>query len=238
MNFFHRLYYYYFRGVLAALFIVSYPVFYILLRRPGLHRAAHRLRGILCKPLFVLTGIRSQVIWKSRPDFSRTYIIVSNHTSELDIFHLLKELPLYYGFLGKAELTDNMALRMFFGATDIEVDRQSGERSALAYRKSVEALRSGKSLVIFAEGGIYGDPRKLNEFKDGAFQMAIRNKIPILPMSMPDNWKVLPDEKKIAKPGKIRLILHEAVETAHLKPDEMESLKNSVFNTIAKDLEQ
>jgi 1-acyl-sn-glycerol-3-phosphate acyltransferase len=143
---------------------------------------------------------------------------------------------MYFGFLAKKELTDNPAMRIFFGTTDIEVDRESGERSALSYRKSVQALQSGKSIVIFAEGGIFGDPRRLNEFKDGAFQMAIRLKVPILPMTMPDNWKVLPDGKKLAKPGKIRLILHEAVDIAGLTLADMQSLKDQVYKTIENDL--
>ena len=105
-------------------------------------------------------------------------------------------------------------------------------RSAASYKRSLKALQEGRSLVIFPEGGIFGNPLKLDEFKDGAFQLAVRQNIPILPIVMPDNRHIFPDGKGLAKAGKIRLILHQPVEAG----DDAEKLKREVYRILQEDL--
>jgi 1-acyl-sn-glycerol-3-phosphate acyltransferase len=66
----------------------------------------------------------------------------------------------------------------------------------------------------------------------------VRLKIPILPVGLPDNPKVLPDNSPYAKPGKVRLIIHKPIETAHLTDADVPQLSKQVFDTIEEDLKK
>ena len=237
MPFFQRLYFYYFKAVSGVIYLLLYPAFYIYLKKPENYHKANALRGTGARVAMLLCRIRPRNIIKARLDTKRTYIVCANHRSELDIIHLIAKLPLFIGFMAKSELTESRLMRIFFDTIDIPVDRSRGEQSAAAYRRAVRALQSGQSVVIFAEGGIIPGPENVKPFKDGAFQMAIRHGYPILPITLPDNDKVLPDGGNIGKPGKIRLILHEVVETTGLKAEDVEDLKNKVYQTIAGEFE-
>ena len=138
--------------------------------------------------------------------------------------------------MAKAELSDIPLFGLFFKTIDIEVDRQSGEGGASAYRKAVRALEAGYNLVIFPEGGIHPDPYHVKPFKNGAFQLAIRQKTDIQPVSLPDNFKILPDGGKIAKTGKIRIILHEPLIASDVSVTELGILKDKLFGIIQNDL--
>ena len=138
--------------------------------------------------------------------------------------------------MAKSELSDIPLFGLFFKTIDIEVDRQSGEGGARSYRKAVKALNNNYNVVIFPEGGIHPDPLQIKPFKDGAFQLAIRQKTDIIPVGLPDNYKILPDGSKIAKPGKIRIILHEPLRTKDVTTSEIEGLKQSLFDILQKDL--
>jgi len=45
------------------------------------------------------------------------------------------------------------------------------------------------SICIFPEGGVPDESIVLDEFKDGAFRLAIEHQIPIVPMTFADNKK-------------------------------------------------
>jgi 1-acyl-sn-glycerol-3-phosphate acyltransferase len=188
--------------------------------------------------ILFLWGIRVEVHNRKAIQWNQTYIFVSNHASYLDILCLLKVIPNFTGFLAKAELSDIPLFGIFFKTIDIEVHRGKGEMSAASYRKAVKALQSHKSLVIFPEGGIFPDPTKVKPFKEGAFQMAIRNKIPVVPISLPDNYKILPDqdERKAAKPGKIRVILYEPLDTGNMTEADLPQICTKVHDLIQGDI--
>jgi len=230
------LYFYYFNTMLAFLFIMFYPLFALFLSSPKHVRTGHKIRRFGCKLILFIAGAPYKTISEEKIDTNKTYIVCCNHASETDILLALAGTPLYFGFLGKVELTNNKLMAIFFKVIDIEVDRGNNMQSVQVYKKSVQALESGKSLFIFPEGGIFENAPTLNPFKDGAFSLAIRHKIPIIPACMPDNWKNFPNGKKFAKPGKIRLILHKPIEVAHLNKEDIPALQQQVFDIIEKDL--
>ncbi len=183
-------------------------------------------------------GISYRVINRQYLKLNKPVIICSNHSSYLDILTMLAIFPKKTCFMAKAELSDIPLFGLFFKTIDIEVDRQSGEGGAKAYRKAVRALEAGYHLVIFPEGGIHPDPYKVKPFKNGAFQLAIRQKTGILPVALPDNFKILPDGGKIAKTGKIRIILHEPLSVSDVSVKEMDILKEHLSEILQNDLSQ
>jgi 1-acyl-sn-glycerol-3-phosphate acyltransferase len=232
-----RVWYYYFCASFALLFVPFYPVQWVLLQRKEWYAAAHSYRSFWARLVLFIWGVRYEVI---NPQFARQprpVIICSNHSSYIDILVFLAVFRQNTCFMAKAELSDIPFFGIYFRTIDIEVDRGNGEQGAMAYRKAVKALQGGQNLVIYPEGGILPDPLLVKPFKDGAFQLAIRQKTPILPVGLPDNYKIIPDAPQAAKPGKIRIILHELLQTADLKPADMERLKEKLTDILQKDIE-
>ena len=97
----------------------------------------------------------------------------------------------------------------------------------------------GMTPIIFPEGKI-GDeyPPILHEFKNGPFRLAIEHQIPIIPVTIMDNWKICWDDGKNygCKPGISRMYIHTPIPTIGLKADDDEQLKKMVYDKISSKL--
>lgn len=134
-----------------------------------------------------------------------------------------------------------MGFKHFFRSVDIPVNRDSKISSFKAFKKAAENLKEGRSLIIFPEGKIPDDyPPRLNEFKNGPFRLAIELKIPIIPVTCIDNWKLIWDTglETGGHPGIAHVFVHKAIETAHLSIDDADALKDEVFNVIDQKFKQ
>ena len=126
-------------------------------------------------------------------DATQVYVIVSNHQSLADI-PLLSHLRLDTKWLAKVELFRvplvGWMMRM---AGDVPVDRAQPRQGARAMLRCAKYLRQGCSVVFFPEGGRSPDG-EVQAFNEGAFQLAIREQIPILPLVVEGTGKALPTQ--------------------------------------------
>lgn len=120
-----------------------------------------------------------------------TYMVVSNHQSQLDIL-VAFSLFFHFKWVSKAEVFTlpligwNMALNEY-----IQIKR--GERQSVEnmMRKCEAAIARGNSVYFFPEGTRSRDGR-LKPFKPGAFILAKKMKIPILPIAINGSKNALP----------------------------------------------
>jgi 1-acyl-sn-glycerol-3-phosphate acyltransferase len=221
-------YFYTFRTFLTLVF---YPAFRYYLSNEKFYNKAHEARKLHAKIVFFFTGIKYEVVGQENVNPSRNYIICANHSSTLDTF-LIFQVPGITSFMGTIDLMKVPVVRRFFRTLDIPVDRSNASASAQSFRKALKWIETGRNLTIFPEGGIVGSPYELSPFKDGAFQVAIRKEIPILPIAIVGAHERLPDDFFGATPGKVKLILHKPVETSGCKIDDLELVKGKVFNIL------
>lgn len=122
----------------------------------------------------------------------------------------------------------------------ITVDRSNARSKYSVLEKSKTAVRKKKSVLIFPEGGIVTEnPPQMTPFKEGAFRLAIEEQVPIVPVTMPYNWIVLPDEK--VPPynyHELKAIFHEPIETAGMTLEDLPKLKQRVFDVLESELKQ
>jgi 1-acyl-sn-glycerol-3-phosphate acyltransferase len=157
-------------------------------------------------------------------DWSKTYIICPNHTSNLDIAAMCIMVKSDYSFIGKEALKDGLVTGLFFQTVDIPVNRESKMSSYRAFKMAGERLQNGTSVIIFPEGKIGGEyPPMLHEFKNGPFKLAIDLKIPIIPVSSSNTWKMLWDDgtKYGTRPGICNL-------------NDADALRDEVYDIISK----
>lgn len=228
----HRAYYI---ACVFVLFLFFYPVLYFLGRSPK-RNYSHivRIRRILAVWSSFITGICFKITYEQEIDWNKRYIIVANHTSNLDIAAIMILCPGNFSFIGKDELLENPVTGFFFKTVDIAVKRSSKISSFRAFKRAEEYLLSGKSVAIFPEGGISDEyPPRLQEFKNGGFKLAVDLKIPILPVVIEDAWKIHWDDgKKLgSKPGSVHIRVLTPADPGQLG-ETVEELRNLVHGKM------
>jgi 1-acyl-sn-glycerol-3-phosphate acyltransferase len=223
----------------ALTYFILWPLLYYYYRsgKPSRYKNMNRLRRTWGFFSAAFAGFFFRYKYEQPIDWSKTYIVCPNHTSNLDIAAMCILVKGDVCFMGKEELKNGLVTRLFFRSVDIPVNRESKMSSYRAFKQAGERLKNGTSLVIFPEGGISDDyPPILHEFKNGPFRLAIDNKIPIIPVSSPDTWEKLWDDgtKYGTRPGVCHIYVHKPIETAALKPEDSDKLKDDVFEVLSK----
>jgi 1-acyl-sn-glycerol-3-phosphate acyltransferase len=167
---------------------------------------------------------------------NQVYVIVSNHQSLADI-PLLSHLRLDTKWLAKAELFRmplvGWMLRM---AGDVPVDRTVPRQGARAMLRCAKYLRQHCSVVFFPEGGRSPDG-EVQAFNEGAFQLAIREQVPILPLVVEGTGKALPSKTWLwGKTRDIQLRVLEAIPVEGWGVKESAALRDAVRQKIVDEL--
>ena len=221
-------------------YIILFPFFYFFSRKPSRYKYMNGLRRVWGIISSFCVGILYSFDVEQPIDWSRTYIICPNHTSNLDITAMSIFVKTNNCcFMGKQELADFFVTSLFFRTVDVPVDRQSKIASFRAFKKVMERLESGVTTIIFPEATIPDHyPPELKEFKNGPFRMAIELKIPIIPVTSLNTWEILWDDglKYGSKPGVCNIFVHKPIETAHLTIDDADALRDEVHTIISKKL--
>jgi len=223
----------------AFTYFLLWPIFYYLSRKPSRYRSMNALRRAWGFLSSALVGFFYKYEYEQPIDWSKTYIVCPNHTSNLDIAAMCILVNNNCSFMGKEELKDGLVTRLFFKSVDIPVNRDSKMSSYRAFKEAGERLKNGTSLIIFPEGKIDDEyPPRLHEFKNGPFRLAIDLKIPIIPVSSANTWKMLWDDgtKYGTRPGICKFYVHKPIDTYNLTTDDADALKDEVYTIIQQRL--
>ncbi len=229
------------------LFISSLPAFIIILaiilflrlyvfKKPKTNTlSAHRFITEFAEYVLLLYGIRISFINKELLPKDKNFVIVSNHEHNLDSFiikvlfkdyplsFICKDTPFKYPVLS--------AILKYLGV--VPMDRTSDRSSLKGILAGIEKLKEGQPVAIYPEGH-RSKKREMNEFKAGAFKLAMKPKASILVLRIKDTYKF--------KEKKFLAIKRCSVEVlALLQPEFYENmdsieLSNYTQNLIKKDL--
>lgn len=159
-------------------------------------------------------------------------VYMSNHQSHFDVVALLLTLPGHYAILAKRELFFIPIFGWALYLTGmIPVDRSRRDKAIASIDRAAEKVRSGRRLLLFAEGTRSPDGRLL-PFKKGGFHLAIRAGAPIIPVSITGSREVLPKGSLRIRPGSIRVVLGAPIPTAGRKTEELAELMEEVRRAI------
>ncbi len=114
---------------------------------------------------------------------TRAYVVVANHASMADPF-LLCWLDWDMQWVAKEELFRPPVVGWLMKLSgDIPLRRGSGDSVRAMIEECRKTLRGGLSVMIFPEGTRSKDGN-VQPFKDGAFQLALEEQVPILPVAI------------------------------------------------------
>jgi len=129
-------------------------------------------------------------------DIDRTgYVVVANHESQADPF-LLSWLPFDMRWVAKEELFKQplTGWAMKWGG-DIPLRRGKGDSVREMLQECERALAAGISVMMFPEGTRSQDGNLL-PFKDGAFDLAVRAGVPVLPVAIAGTRQMRPKHSR------------------------------------------
>jgi 1-acyl-sn-glycerol-3-phosphate acyltransferase len=164
----------------------------------------------------------------------KNYVFVANHQGMFDIFILYGYIVKNFKWMIKKQLRKVPMLGLACEKTDhIFVDRTTPQKDIL--RKSLNVLKSGKSMAIFAEGTRTNNG-KLGTFKKGAFAVANLAQKPIVPIAIQGAYDILPKGCWCAHWSPVTVTFHKPIECIGRDSENVEYLLTESRAAIAKTL--
>ena len=149
------------------------------------------------------------------------------------LFEALSPLFPRLSVLYKAELRKlPILVRAFDLAGFVPLERNNREQSLPAIERAAEALRSGRSFMIFPEG-TRSRTGALLPFKKGGFIMAIKAQAPVVPTAIVGARDAMRKGSFVIQPVTVKVKFSPPVETAGMSLDDRDRLSDAVRERIA-----
>ena len=199
--------------------LVLFPLIFITIYKEKTYPLFFKIARLWAKVVLVGMGFRYTIKGQEFFEEGKSYMLVANHTSMTDIMLMLIAVQNHpFVFVGKKELERIPIFGFIYKRVCIMVDRNSSKSR-------------------YPEGGVPEEHIILDEFKDGAFRIAIEHELAILPMTFYDNKKRFSYTFFSGSPGKMRAKIHPPVYTKGLTLENKNTVKHQVRELILTDLE-
>lgn len=164
--------------------------FGLLLRKAKTNQEKIDLRMLYATKILSKLNISVKVINKEKLPQDGKYVLISNHRSIIDpliVEMALKDTNVNGFWIAKKELYNSF----FFGtftrnAGSILLDRESSNMSSF-FKNVKEVVKDGHSILVFPEGTRNKENTPLSTFKEGSRIIALKNRLPILPVYIKSN---------------------------------------------------
>jgi 1-acyl-sn-glycerol-3-phosphate acyltransferase len=184
----------------------------------------------------VPAGVRIEVEGSEHVDRKTSYVVTSNHLSNIDVMVCFLAIPVPIRYLAKKELFSVPILAQAMRAIGIvEVDRHHTQSSGIldsVNRQSQTVIERGHSLIIYPEGTRSRDG-ELNPFKKGAFTMAIQTGMPVLPVTIHGSHRIWTPLTPWIRSGTVRVVIDRSIPTSGMDRSDAEALRDEVYRQSA-----
>lgn len=196
-----------------------------------------KMARIWAKFILFGMGFYYKIVKTQALEPDKNYVIIANHTSMLDIMLMLAAVKKPFVFVGKKELSKIPLFGFFYKRTCILVDRDSSRSRGEVFKRAQKRIQQGLSICIFPEGKVPDDESiVLDEFKSGAFRLAIDHQLTLVPIVFPDNKKRYSYTVFSGKPGRLRVSILPYIETKNKTKLDANEIRECSWNLIHKEL--
>lgn len=185
--------------------------------------------------LYMMPFLVVRVKGRSHFERRRTYVVVANHVSLGDILVLFC-LHRHFKWVSK-EAIFNVPFIGWMMRMNKYVALRRGHPNSIARMMHAceDHLRAGSSVMLFPEGTRSRDGR-MRRFKHGAFTLAVRNRLPVLPVVVDGTQNALPKHGFLLREtGEMRVHVLPAIEPEALG-DDAEDLAHRVRQRMIEEL--
>jgi 1-acyl-sn-glycerol-3-phosphate acyltransferase len=192
----------------------------------------------LCRRIAFFSGARVKLEKAADFDPQRTCFFMVNHVNLFDPFILYCAIPqLVRGW----ELESHFRIPIYgwlmkrVGNVPVPVTRTPRDLKRL-WRLTQAAIQSGVSLIIFPEARRTRDGH-IGEFEQGGFRLAQQLGVPIVPVSLVGSFRHFRTGNWMLRPTTIIVQIHETIETAGMKKEDLPALQKLVREKISGPVE-
>ena len=209
--------------------IISIPVSLMGRQKEGvLHNFArfwsHLIMSTIQSPLTV-KGLE-------HVDTSKPHVYAVNHASAMDIPILYVGFPFQFRIVFKKELLSYPIVGWHLKRSgQVCIDQQRPTNSIGSIRSALKSLKAGMPLVIFPEGGRTPDG-DTKPFLPGAFFLAIKAQVDIVPVALIGSYELLPMDTYHIKCRPLEIRIGKPISTAGLTMSEMDRLSYNVQRAV------
>ncbi len=183
-------------GALALISVTLIPGLGIKTRREIAHYAA--------QTFFRVAGIRVRVIGEAQLP-PGPCVVVANHASYIDGVVLKAFLPARFSFVIKKEMTKVPLAGLLLKRIGSEfVDRANRHAGGMDARRLIKAADAGQALAFFPEG-TFDERPGVGKFHTGAFAIAARVGLPVVPLALRGTRYILPSGRFLPRFGRIEI---------------------------------
>ncbi|KAL4333359.1 hypothetical protein GQ457_07G044330 [Hibiscus cannabinus] len=216
---------------LIGFMIVAHP--FVLLfdryRRKAQHFIAKLWASATVAPFFKIEyeGL------ENLPSHDAPAVYVSNHQSFLDIYTLLT-LGRSYKFISKTGVFLFPIIGWAMSMMGIIPLKRMDSRSQLeCLKRCMDLVRNGASVFFFPEG-TRGKDGNLGDFKKGAFSVAAKTGVPVIPITLIGTGRIMPaGMERVLNPGSVKVIIHKPIEESD--PEILrEVARNTILDTLKR----
>jgi 1-acyl-sn-glycerol-3-phosphate acyltransferase len=205
-------------------------IFLVFSKKKSPHIAHRIISRSWARVLTWLFFIPAKIKNREFIDPEKTYVIVANHRSQLDIPVYALACKNTFRFLAKAELTKiplmGFIIRNLYMSVN-RADRSDRNRSIEIMKRSLD---EGISVFLCPEGT---RNRKMEppllEFRDGAFRLAILTKTPVAVLTLLNTGEKLSPNRPVEfAPGNIYGVWDQPIDTSEMTLEDVPALKEKV----------
>jgi 1-acyl-sn-glycerol-3-phosphate acyltransferase len=205
----------------------------------GLFDTQKKIIGILPrvwgKWFLFISGVNYTVSGAENLKYNHQYIFLGNHESHLDIPLAVASLPFNLSFFAKKEL---FSIPVFGWAMKsagmIRVDRKNKTKAKRSVNHALQHLQDTTASAVLFPEGTRSTNGKLLPFKKGGFILAIRSKLPIVPITIIQSGNALPKGSLFIRKQHIQFIIDKPIYTENYCEDDRNVLLNQCREVIQK----
>ncbi|OXB71369.1 UNVERIFIED_CONTAM: hypothetical protein H355_011746 [Colinus virginianus] len=190
-------------------------------------------------PVKYALGIKIVVKGKENLRTKKPCILVLNHQNSLDIMVMMQILPNRCAPIGKKEILYMGPFGLACWLSGIVfLDRKKKEESIATLTEIAHTMRRDNFHVLIFPEGTRNQSGSMLPFKRGAFQLAVRAQVPIVPVVISSYNSFYSQKEKRFTSGTSTIQILPAVETVGLSSDDVpkltEQVRDSMMSTYQK----
>jgi 1-acyl-sn-glycerol-3-phosphate acyltransferase len=165
-------------------------------------------------------------------------ILAANHSGLHDILSLSAYLPIQFRWIAKKSLFRVPFMGWHMRRSGyIAIDRENPRDAAKSIMEAADEIRNGTNAIAFPEGtrSRTGD---LGGFHSGAFSLALRTGVPLVPVTLDGSYRVIIPKTLQVNPGTvIRIKIDRPIDLSSWSRGDKRKLMEDVFRIMSSNLE-
>lgn len=159
-------------------------------------------------------------------------VFVSNHQGNFDSMLILGYIDVPKRFIVKKEFEKKPIIKTYMNSSGcLYLDRDNPRNAIKTINEGIDVLNKGESIVIFPEG-TRSKCSTMNEFKAGAFKLAVKSGAKIVPLTINNTYKVMEEKGLPLVPSNLELHIHSPIDTKDLSKDDLKNLHKHIEEII------